>query len=169
MADGKVKLFVGARCMRRDARVTSVIERGKFIHDDYPYSFKTNDGRTYTEDGVYRFGWFNSVDIVKVLNPESDPDIGQHSSQAVTDSRTAPPALPDNLRECWERCAFGFKPSPEELRALWSLAGFPLPSPRRRCNDCNCTGRVDGGSCPTCGSSGYLPVEDWDGCFPLGG
>lgn len=88
-----------------------------------------------------------------------DTDLGDGSGVSAADSRTAPAGLPDNLKECWERCAYGFGPSPEELRALWSLTGFPLPSPRRRCNDCNCTGRVDGGTCPTCGSSGYLPVE----------
>lgn len=175
-----VKLFVGAKFRRRNGAVGKCVRR--LDGPSLAYPWVDEDGLLYSEAGKH--GMFE--DIVEVLNPEDDPD---RQSATVSGSvkpaagvgvillinnsidRTAPPGIPEILRDGWERSAYGFSLTDEEVRRLWGMVGFPLPAPRKRCNDCNCTGKdpatgIEWGSpnhatvrdCDTCHGRGYLPV-----------
>lgn len=178
-----VKLFVGAKVRYRTLETGEIVARSNipaFLWIDAERDIFT-DGGSWTAEPLE-----HSRDIVEVLNPEDDPDRqsatvnGSGKSAAgvgvillVNDSidRTAPPGIPEILREGWERSAYGFSLTDEEVRRLWGMVGFPLPAPRKRCDDCNCTGKdpatgIEWGSpnhataldCDTCHGRGYLPV-----------
>ena len=156
-----VKLFVGAKVRRRDWSVRRCVRRLGGVGLVYPW--QDEDGSIYSESGRWGFRENHPYDIVAVLNPEDDPDRQVTANPGVVNNsidRTAPPGIPDELREGWERSAYGFSLTNEEVRLLWSMVGFPLPAPRKRCDDCNCTGKDTATvrDCETCHGRGYLPV-----------
>lgn len=70
-----VKLFVGAKCERRNGSVVTIGSRddsNEFCGGIYP--FRDSGGKTYMENGVFLKGHNSHDDIIRVLNPEDHPD-----------------------------------------------------------------------------------------------
>lgn len=70
-----VKLFVGAKCERRDGSVVEIVGCDDFLWSGDLYPFRDGDGCHRAEDGSILIGNKEKLDIVKVLNPEADPDL----------------------------------------------------------------------------------------------